>query len=81
MIYTVKRGDTLYDIATQFGTSAEALARVNNISNPNNLSVGRNLFIPLERITTYTVKSSVGTVSAVNVRLSAACPVQRIPAS
>ncbi len=57
MIYTVKRGDTLYDIANQFGTSADALARVNNISNPNNLSVGRNLFIPLERITTYTVKS------------------------
>lgn len=57
MNYTVKRGDTLYNIANQFGTTAEILARVNNIGNPNNLVVGQNLFIPVERTTTYTVKS------------------------
>lgn len=41
--YTVKSGDTLSGIASQFGTSYETLARLNNISNPNLIHVGQVL--------------------------------------
>jgi LysM repeat protein len=44
--YTVVRGDTLTSIATKFGVTAAALAQANNISNPNQISVGQVLSIP-----------------------------------
>lgn len=39
--YTVKSGDTLSGIADQYGTSYEALAQLNGISNPNDIYVGQ----------------------------------------
>lgn len=39
--YTVKSGDTLSGIADQFGTSYQALAQMNGISNPNDIYVGQ----------------------------------------
>jgi lysozyme len=44
--YTIKSGDTLYAIAVKFGTTVAAIAAVNNISNPNQISVGQVLVIP-----------------------------------
>jgi LysM repeat protein len=44
--YTVRAGDTLYRIASQFGTNVVALAAANNISNPNYIWVGQVLTIP-----------------------------------
>jgi len=44
--YTVKVGDTLYAIAVKFGTTVAAIASANNISNPNQISVGQVLIIP-----------------------------------
>ena len=44
--YTVKAGDTLYSIAVKFGTTVAAIASANNISNPNQISVGQILIIP-----------------------------------
>lgn len=41
--YTVKSGDTLSGIAAQLGTSYEALAQRNHISNPNRIYVGQVL--------------------------------------
>jgi len=41
--YTVKRGDTLGNIANQLGVSVEELARRNKISNPNLIQVGQQL--------------------------------------
>jgi lysozyme len=41
--YTVKSGDNLSKIANQFGTNYEALARLNNLSNPNRIYVGQVL--------------------------------------
>ncbi|KRN58532.1 LysM peptidoglycan-binding domain-containing protein [Limosilactobacillus secaliphilus] len=41
--YTVKSGDTLSGIASQYGTSYEALAQLNGISNPNEIYVGQVL--------------------------------------
>lgn len=43
--YTVKAGDTLSGIAAQFGTSYQAIASQNGISNPNEITVGQVLRI------------------------------------
>ena len=44
--YVIQRGDTLYSIALQFGTSVDALAAANNIINPNLIFAGQSLIIP-----------------------------------
>lgn len=44
--YTVRPGDTLSQIASMFDTSVSAIARANNISNPNMIFVGEELTIP-----------------------------------
>jgi len=44
--YTVKKGDSLAEIATRFGVSSHELARFNNISNPNKIIPGQELMIP-----------------------------------
>ncbi|MBS9338675.1 LysM peptidoglycan-binding domain-containing protein [Fructobacillus sp. M2-14] len=41
--YTVKAGDNLWTLAQRFNTSVANLASLNNISNPNQLSVGQVL--------------------------------------
>lgn len=56
MIHTVRTGETLYSIAQNYNISQNEIARINNITNPNEISVGQNLFIPLKRITSYQVK-------------------------
>jgi LysM repeat protein len=44
--YTVRRGDTLSDIARRHGTSVTALARMNRLSDPNLIVTGRRLRVP-----------------------------------
>ncbi len=44
--YTVKAGDNLSGIAARFGVSADAIARANNLANPNVLRLGAQLVIP-----------------------------------
>lgn len=44
--YTVRSGDTLFSIAQQFGTTAQAIISANNLTNPDRLSVGQQLIIP-----------------------------------
>jgi predicted chitinase/LysM repeat protein len=44
--YTVRSGDTLSGIADRFKTTTAALAKANNISNPNKIYVGQKLTIP-----------------------------------
>ncbi len=42
--YTVKKGDTLWGLATNaFGTSVEELARANNLSNPDRIHPGQKI--------------------------------------
>lgn len=41
--YTVRRGDTLYEIAQRYGTTVQELASINNISNPNLIYPGQVL--------------------------------------
>ncbi|MFQ5593113.1 MAG: LysM peptidoglycan-binding domain-containing protein [Anaerolineae bacterium] len=44
--YTVETGDTLYSIAIRFGSTVQAIAQANNITNPNLIFVGQKLCIP-----------------------------------
>jgi LysM repeat protein len=44
--YTVERGDTLFSIAARFGTTVQAVAQANNITNANLIFVGQKLCIP-----------------------------------
>jgi len=44
-IYTVKKGDTLWDIATLFGTTVSRLIAWNNVINPDRLRTGERLVI------------------------------------
>ena len=55
--YTVKKGDTLSEIAMKYGTTYQELARINNIANPNLIYVGQVIKINGTAETTYTVKS------------------------
>ncbi|WP_220084721.1 LysM peptidoglycan-binding domain-containing protein [Paenibacillus dendritiformis] len=44
--YTVKKGDTLSALARKYGTTVDAIAKANNISNVNLIFVGQKLTIP-----------------------------------
>lgn len=55
--YTVKKGDTLSEIAQKYGTTYQELARINNIANPDLIYVGQVIKINGTAETTYTVKS------------------------
>ncbi len=46
--YRVKSGDTLGRIARRFNVTIEQLQCANDIRNPNSLSVGATLTIPIE---------------------------------
>lgn len=45
VIYTVKRGDTLWGISRKFGTTVENLVKLNSVRNPNLIYVGEKLII------------------------------------
>jgi LysM repeat protein len=44
--YTIKRGDTLGNIAARYGTTAAAIARLNGLRNPNKIYIGMTLLVP-----------------------------------
>ena len=45
-VYVVEPGDNLNSIAQKFGVPLKSLIQVNNIADPNSLSVGDTLIIP-----------------------------------
>lgn len=45
VIYTVKRGDTLWGISRKFGTTVENLVKLNSVKNPNLIYAGEKLII------------------------------------
>lgn len=51
VIYIVKKGDTLWNIAKEFGSTVDGIARVNGIENRDLIMPGQKLYIPkFERI-------------------------------
>lgn len=46
IIYVVQKGDTLSGIAARYGTTYQALAKYNGISNPDVINVGQKIRIP-----------------------------------
>ena len=45
VVYTVKKGDNLYSIAREYGTTIDAIKKLNNITS-NTLSIGQKLLLP-----------------------------------
>ena len=54
--YIIQRGDTLGAIASNLGMSVDKLARLNNISNPNRIYVGRTLITKAPTVETPDIK-------------------------
>jgi len=45
VVYTVKKGDSLFSIAREYGTTVDAIKKLNNITS-NTLSIGQKLLLP-----------------------------------
>ena len=45
ILYTIKPGDTLYNIANQYGTTVQELINTNLALDPYNLRVGQQIYI------------------------------------
>lgn len=45
--YIVQEGDTLYDISLRYEVSVDDLIRINKLPDPNSLTLGQELLIPL----------------------------------
>lgn len=56
--YRVQPGDTLSGIAQRFGSDVDTLARVNNLGDPNMLSIGQTLQVPAGSPTTPTAPTT-----------------------
>lgn len=50
VFYTVEAGDTLFDIALKFDVPFEDIVTVNNITDPAAISVGQQIYIPLDGV-------------------------------
>lgn len=46
IIYVVKSGDTLWNIAKRFGSTVDDIVRVNGIERPDKINVGEKIYIP-----------------------------------
>ncbi|NJN54998.1 MAG: LysM peptidoglycan-binding domain-containing protein [Anaerolineae bacterium] len=56
--YVVQPGDTVYRIATRFGTTVTAVAQANNLPNASTIYVGQVLIIPSSTTTNYAAPAS-----------------------
>ena len=46
IIYIIKKGDTLWEIAKRFKSTVDDIVRVNGLENPNRINEGEKLYIP-----------------------------------
>lgn len=47
IIYIVKKGDTLWNIARDYNVTVRQIVNINNIKNPNLIYIGQRLVIPI----------------------------------
>lgn len=47
--YKIKKGDTLYRIAKNTGTTIDEIIRLNNIQNPNKIYQDKTLVLPTKK--------------------------------
>jgi LysM repeat protein len=45
--YVVRQGETLQSIASKFNSTAEAIAKENDITNQNDIQAGQKLIVPV----------------------------------
>ena len=45
VVYIIKKGDTLWDIAKKYKTTVDKIANTNNITDPNKLDIGEKILI------------------------------------
>ncbi len=64
IIYIVKEGDTLWEIAKKFRSTTDDIIRANGIEDVNNLKIGQKLYIP--RYTKKGVKSTAENPAMMN---------------
>jgi N-acetylmuramoyl-L-alanine amidase len=57
LVYTVQEGDTLYELARDFGLSVDELRTVNDLSDDEFISLGDKLIIPRENSKELTARS------------------------
>ncbi len=58
-VYTVRKGDTLYSIAREFGMDHRELIAMNSIENPNSIAVGRVLKVKPQGAAVVPISSDV----------------------
>jgi len=74
----VEQGDTLSELADQFGSSVEAIMKANNITNPDMIRVGQELVMPIvQRINMQEIKKNQ--IQALNVILKDTDKTKVIP--
>ena len=74
----VEEGDTLSELADQFGSSVQAIMEANNLTNPDMIRVGQELVMPIvERVNMKEVKNNQ--IKALNVILKDTDKTKVIP--
>jgi len=66
--YSVRAGDTLYDLARRYNTSVTAITSANPGIDPDNLSIGQQLIIPYAFSVVYTDISYTYDIMQLNLR-------------
>ena len=74
----VEQGDTLSELADQFGSSVQAIMEANNLTDPNMIKIGQELIMPIvERVNMKEVKNNQ--IKALNVILKDTDKTKVIP--
>jgi LysM repeat protein len=77
--YTVMRGDTLTSIGQKFGVTTKAILALNSIPNPDSLTEGETLMIPVKppiQLVITPVRAALG--ESVRLKLTGAKPAERV---